>query len=134
MDKKLKFDKSDLIDIVKSSLIAIVSSLVLILVFAMIVKFAGIEDNYIVVINMIIKSLSVVLGILFGVKQAKLGAIKGLASGLLFVLLSYILFAIINLDAKIDVMMLIDSAILIAESLIAGIIAVNIKDRKANHR
>ena len=34
MDKKLKFDKSDLIDIVKSSLIAIVSSLVLILVFA----------------------------------------------------------------------------------------------------
>ncbi len=134
MDKKLKFEKSDLIDIVKSSLIAIVSSLVLILVFAMIVKFAGIEDNYIVVINMIIKSLSVVLGILFGVKQAKLGAIKGLASGLLFVLLSYILFAIINLDAKIDVMMLIDSAILIAESLIAGIIAVNIKDRKANHR
>lgn len=134
MDKKLKFDKSDLIDIVKSSLIAIVSSLVLILVFAMIVKFAGIEDNYIVVINMIIKSLSVVLGILFGIKQAKLGAIKGLVSGLLFVLLSYILFAIINLDAKIDVMMLIDSAILVAESLIAGIIAVNIKDRKANHR
>lgn len=134
MESKLKFDKNDFIDIVKSSLIAIVSSLVLILVFAIIVKFAGIEDNYIVVINMIIKSLSVVFGILFGIKQAKLGAVKGFVSGFLFVLLSYILFAIINMDAKIDLMMLIDSSIILIESLIAGIIAVNIKDRKANHR
>ena len=55
MDKKLKFGKDDLIDIVKSSLIAVVCSLVLILVFAIIIKFTGIEDNIILVINMIIK-------------------------------------------------------------------------------
>ena len=49
MDKKLKFGKDDLIDIVKSSLIAVVSSLVLILVFAIIIKFTGIEDKIILI-------------------------------------------------------------------------------------
>lgn len=134
MDKKLKFGKEDLIDIVKSSLIAVVSSLVLILVFAIIIKFTGIEDKIILVINMIIKSLSVVIGILFGIKNARLGAIKGIASGLLFVVVTYVLFAIINLDGKIDLMMVIDSLIILAESLVSGIIAVNIKDRKAERR
>ena len=133
MDKKLKFGKDDLIDIVKSSLIAVVSSLVLILVFAIIIKFTGIEDK-IILINMVIKSLSVVIGILFGIKNARLGAVKGLASGVLFVLVTYILFAIINLDGKIDLMMVIDSLIIMAESLVSGIIAVNIKDRKADRR
>lgn len=134
MDKKLKFAKEDLIDIVKSSLIAVVSSLVLILVFAIIIKFTNIEDKIILVINLVIKSLSVVIGILFGVKNAKLGAVKGFASGLLFVVVTYALFAIINLDAKIDIMMIIDSVVILVESLISGIIAVNIKDRKESRR
>ncbi len=134
MDKKLKFGKDDFIDIVKSSLIAVVSSLVLILVFAIIIKFTGIDDKIILVINMVIKSLSVVIGVLFGIKNARLGAVKGIASGLLFVIVSYILFAIINLSAKIDLMMIIDSLIILVESLIAGIIAVNIKDKKADRR
>ena len=134
MDKKLKFGKDDFIAIVKSSLIAVVSSLVLILVFAIIIKFTGIDDKIILVINMVIKSLSVVIGVLFGIKNARLGAVKGIASGLLFVIVSYILFAIINLSAKIDLMMIIDSLIILVESLIAGIIAVNIKDKKADRR
>ncbi len=134
MDKKLKFGKDDFIDIVKSSLIAVVSSLVLILVFAIIIKFTGIDDKIILVINMVIKSLSVVIGVLFGIKNARLGAVKGIASGMLFVIVSYILFAIINLSAKIDLMMIIDSLIILVESLIAGIIAVNIKDKKADRR
>ncbi len=83
---------------------------------------------------MVIKSLSVVIGVLFGIKNARLGAVKGIASGLLFVIVSYILFAIINLSAKIDLMMIIDSLIILVESLIAGIIAVNIKDKKADRR
>lgn len=134
MEKKMKFGKEDLIDIVKSCLIAVVSSLVLILIFAIIIKFSGIADNVILAINMVIKSISVVVGILFGIKNARLGAIKGLFSGLLFVLVSYVLFAIINLDGKIDLMMLVDSLIILAESLIAGIIAVNIKDKRAGKR
>ncbi len=134
MDKKLKFGKDDFIDIVKSSLIAVVSSLVLILVFAIIIKFTGIDDKIILVINMVIKSMSVVIGVLFGIKNARLGAVKGIASGMLFVIVSYILFAIINLSAKIDLMMIIDSLIILVESLIAGIIAVNIKDKKADRR
>ncbi len=134
MEKKMKFGKEDLIDIVKSSLIAVVSSLVLILLFAIIIKFSGIADNVILAINMVIKSISIVLGILFGIKHARLGAIKGLFSGLLFVIVSYVLFSIINLDGKIDLMMLVDSLIILAESLISGIIAVNIKDKRAGKR
>lgn len=134
MDKKLKIEKNDFIDIVRSSLIAVVSSLVLILIFAIIIKFTGIADNIILVINMIIKSLSVVLGILFGIKNVKLGAVKGLLSGVLFVFVTYALFAIINLDGSVDLGMVIDSLIILAESLISGIIAVNIKDKKAGKR
>ncbi len=134
MEKKMKFGKEDLIDIVKSSLIAVVSSLVLILLFAIIIKFSGIADNVILAINMVIKSISIVLGILFGIKHARLGAIKGLFSGLLFVIVSYVLFSIINLDGKIDLMMFVDSLIILAESLISGIIAVNIKDKRTGKR
>lgn len=134
MDKKLKIEKNDFIDIVRSSLIAVVSSLVLILIFAIIIKFTGIADNIILVINMIIKSLSVVLGILFGIKNVKLGAVKGLLSGVLFVVVTYALFAIINLDGSVDLGMVIDSLIILAESLLSGIIAVNIKDKKAGKR
>lgn len=129
MDKKINFGKSDLIDIIKSSLIAVVTSLVLILIFAIIIKFTGIPDNIIMVINLIIKSLSMVAGMLFGVKTARMGALKGLISGLLFVGVSYALFAIINMDATFSITMLIDSAIIVAEGLIAGIIAVNVKER-----
>ena len=52
MDKKLKFGKDDFIDIVKSSLIAVVSSLVLILVFAIIIKFTGIDDKILISNNL----------------------------------------------------------------------------------
>lgn len=132
MDKKINFGKSDLIDIIKSSLIAVVTSLVLILVFAIIIKFTGIPDNIIMIINLIIKSVSMVAGMLFGVKTARMGALKGLLSGLLFVGVSYALFAIINMDATFSITMLIDSAIIVAEGLIAGIIAVNVKERTQN--
>lgn len=71
---------------------------------------------------------------MFGIKHARLGAIKGLFSGLLFVIVSYVLFSIINLDGKIDLMMLVDSLIILAESLISGIIAVNIKDKRTGKR
>lgn len=134
MDKKLKLEKEDFIDIVKSSLIAVVCSLVLVLIFAIIIKFTGIPDNIIVVINMVIKSISVLVGILFGIKNARFGAVKGLLCGLLFVIVSYALFAIINLDASIDVMMLIDSLIILVESLASGIISVNIHDKRNGKR
>lgn len=129
MDKKLKFNADDVKDIVKCVLISIVSCLALILLFAIVVKFANLSDSVIKPVNIIIKSVSVIAGILFGIKHTSVGAIKGLLTSILFVLVTYILFAIINQDWSFDISMLIDAIILIVEGLAGGVLTVNIKDR-----
>ena len=131
MDKKMNFKKSDMLDVVKSVLIAVVTCLILVLVFAMIMKFAELPEGVIMPVNIMIKCISVVTGVLFGVKVAEHGAIKGLMSGVLFVLVTYLLFSVINSDFSLNMMSLVDGIIMIIQGTITGVIVVNIKGKRA---
>lgn len=134
MDKKFKFCAEDVKDIVKCTLIAVVSCLALVLVFAFIAKFANLGESVIKPINITIKGVSILIGILIGLKHINIGAIKGFATAILFILSTYILFSIINQDWSFDNAMLIDTIVLIIDGLASGVIAVNIKDRKSGKR
>lgn len=134
MDKKLKFGAEDVKDIVKCTLIAVVSCLALVLIFAIIAKFANFGENVIKPINITIKGISVLIGVLIGIKNINIGAVKGLITAVLFILSTYILFSIVNQDWAFDKTMLIDTIILIVDGLASGVIAVNIKDRKSGRR
>lgn len=131
MDKKMNFKKSDMFDVVKSVLIAVVTCLILVLIFAMIMKFAELPDGVIMPVNIMIKCISVVTGVLFGIKVSEHGAIKGLMTGVLFVLVTYLLFSVINSDFSINMMSLVDGIIMIIQGTITGVIVVNIKGRRA---
>lgn len=130
MDKKLKMQKDDFKDVVKSTLIAIVASLIFVLVFAIVIKFFAIDAKIINPINVALKSISLIIGVLFGIKNAKYGALKGFVVAMFYVLVTYILFSIINMQWKFDLKNLIDSGILLVEGIVAGVIAVNLKDAK----
>ncbi len=131
MKMKLRLKKSDLTDVVKSVLIAVITCLVLVLAFAMIMKFAELPDSVILPVNIMIKCISVVTGVLFGIKAAEHGALKGFLTGLLFVIVTYLLFSIINGDFSLSLMSLVDIAIMIVQGVVTGVIVVNIKSRKA---
>lgn len=127
--KALKLDKANILDILKSLLLAVTFSLVFVLIFAVVIKFVEIGDAVIMPINEVLKSLSILFGLMFGIKSPCKGALKGGIVGVSFCLVSYLLFGIINNDFSIQTVQLIDSVIMIAMGVISGIIAVNVKEK-----
>ncbi|HPD02594.1 MAG TPA: TIGR04086 family membrane protein [Eubacteriales bacterium] len=120
----------DLLDVLKSVLVAVIISLVLVLAFALIVKWAGIPENAIVIVNYVIKFLSVLLGTTAGISRKKNGAVKGAVSGALYIALAFLLFAALTggfAEAKFS---FIDLGCGIAAGALAGIFAVNVKKEK----
>ncbi len=76
----------------KSTGISVVFTLAAVLLFALCIRFFSIGSSVIMPVNQIIKLLAVFLGCFFGIKPGK-AFFKGIASGLLSVLLTYFLFA-----------------------------------------
>ena len=126
---KIGVKKGDIFDIAKSLMLAILINLALIVIFAVVVKFTDIPDECIMPINIIIKCVSIVAGVMFSIKNAERGALKGAIVGILFELATYLMFGIINSDFSLNLTILIDTLVLFVIGTITGIITVNIKGR-----
>ena len=87
-------NSSSLKTIIKGALLAFVISLVLVL-FALIVKLTNIGTGTIAIVNQIIKIVSVFLGVLFAVKERPRWFINGLFGGVLYAILSFLVFSLI---------------------------------------
>ncbi len=81
--------------IIKGALLAFVISLVLVLLFALIVKLTNIGTGAIAVVNQIIKIVSVFMGVLFAVKERSKWFINGMFGGLLYSIISFLVFSLI---------------------------------------
>ncbi len=88
-------NSSSLKTIIKGALLAFVISLVLVLLFALIVKLTNIGTGTIAIVNQIIKIVSVFLGVLFAVKERPRWFINGLFGGVLYAILSFLVFSLI---------------------------------------
>ena len=123
--EKAKLIKNDVFDVLKAVLFATLVSLGMVLIFAIIIRFASVENK----VNIAIKIVSVFIGVLIGFKQAQNGLLKGAITGLTYMLLTFLIFSALNgfKDVKFS---WIDLITLPLAGAISGIIAVNIKGRK----
>lgn len=125
-----KKDRSFLLAIIKGSLVALCISLVGILIFAFILKFANISDGAIRPINQIIKGVSVLVGVFVAMRKVdKMGLIGGLLIGLLYTIIAFVVFSILDGNFEFNLTLLNDLLFGGIMGAICGIIAVNVKKR-----
>lgn len=116
------------LSILKGALVALCVSLVGILMFAFLLKFTGISDSLINPVNQVIKGISVFLGVLIGMRKEKhMGLIGGLVIGLLYTIIAFLVFSILDGNFVFDRTLLNDIVFGGIIGAICGIICVNIK-------
>ena len=123
-------DRSILLAIIKGSLIALCISLVGILIFAFILKFASISDKAIRPINQIIKGVSVLIGVFVAMRKVdKMGLVGGLLIGLVYTILAFVVFSILDGNFEFNLTLLNDLLFGGIMGAICVIIVGNVKRR-----
>lgn len=86
-----------IIPALKSSIMAMIFTITAILVFALIVKSAGMDVKAIIIINEIIKIAGIIVASFFAAKDPKARTVLAAAfSGLLYILIGFFVFSIIQ--------------------------------------
>lgn len=127
--KKLSLNKHFFFDLIRSTIVAVIISLVLVLIFALIVNLANVNENIILPVNEAIKVVSLLIGCFIGFKDMRSGVFKGAITGLLYTLLSILVFGIISHSVKFNLLSLVDVALGIIAGAISGILVVNLKKK-----
>ena len=114
--------------IFKGSLIALCVSLLSILLFAFLLKFTNISDRFITPINQVIKGISVFIGVFVGFrKQKSMGLVGGLLVGLIYTMLAFLTFSLLDGSFVFDKVLFNDCIFGAIIGGICGIICVNLK-------
>ena len=127
--KKLSVNKHFFFDLIRSTIVAVIISLVLVLVFALIVNLVDVNENIILPVNEAIKVVSLLIGCFIGFRDMRSGVFKGAITGLLYTLLSILVFGIISHSVKFNLLSLVDVALGIIAGAISGILVVNLKKK-----
>ena len=127
--KKSGILKGDFFDVVKAILLSVLLSLVLVLLFAFIVKFTGINSNWVMPVNQVIKIISIFIGCLLGIKYPVKGVFKGILIGLFFLIITFLLFSAFNGGFEENSLTVYDFFFFFIAGIISGIFTVNIKNR-----
>lgn len=114
--------KNNVLKMASGIAVSISLTLILILLFALFIRFVGIDDKFIFPTNQVIKVISLFVGafVVFKGNKEK-GLIKGLILGFAYYLISYILFAILQGGFTFGISNLYD---LILTALMGGIIGL----------
>ncbi len=128
--EKAKNIKTDIADVLKAVLFATLISLALVLIFAIVIRFANVENKVIMPVNIAIKILSLLVGVLLAFKNQQNGLVKGAISGLAYMLFTFLIFSALS-GFKDVTFSWIDLITLPVVGAISGIITVNLKARKA---
>ena len=106
---------------------AVVISLLLVIVAAFIIKLCNIGDGAIMVINQIIKGISILLACLVCLRLPSNGWIRGFIVGTVYIALAFVIFSLLSGEFVFDLSLLNDCVLGGVSGLISGIIAVNIR-------
>ena len=116
-----------IISSLKGGLIGVCISLGLILIFAFIIKMSYLSDIVIKIINQIIKALSIFSGTLFTIRKTKeKGLLTGLFIGVIYSLLAFLVFSILNGGFSFDITLLIDTLFASVMGLICGVVCISL--------
>ena len=89
-------------------------------------KFASLSDSVIKPVNQFIKVFAILFGCFFALRGEK-GWLKGIAVGLLTVMLTYLVFAMVGGDFSMSWLIVAELAFGAVAGLLSGIIAVNVR-------
>lgn len=109
---------------IKGTAIALALSLLSAVVFAAVLRATALPDSVIYPVNQAIKALSIVVGVLCGVRGER-GFWKGGAIGLAFTALSYLAFSALGGDFSASWLLLAETATAWATGALCGALAVN---------
>ena len=83
-------------EILKALIFAVIISLVLVVLAAFLVKWFNIADNYIKIINQVIKGLSIFIAAAICLKLPYNGWLRGVILGVLFILIAVVVFSLLG--------------------------------------
>lgn len=122
--------KSNILTIIKGSFWGVSFSLVCILLFALIIKFSSISENAIGPINQIIKVLSILFACFVVGKQVKKGGLfVGLFTGILYTILAFVIFSILDGGFSFGLSLLNDITFGAIIGLISGVLCINLRNK-----
>ncbi len=129
MNASLKDKKQNgLLKIISGVTIGICVTLISILLFAVVIRFVGIDDKFIFPINQIIKALSLFVAMFVSLKGNKeKGLYKGLIVGFAYYILSFLVFAILQGQISITMSNIYDLLLTTLMGGIIGLIVVHIE-------
>lgn len=130
MQKIKSIKLSGVVNIIKCALIGIVASLIGTVIFAFILKFASLSATVISYVNNIIKVFSIFIMVTC-VKRNNTEKLffKALFAGLIYAILSFVIFSILNGSFVFNISFLYDLLFSLAVSSIVSVI-INILNRK----
>lgn len=119
--------KSFFLTALKGSLYALSVCLIGILIFAFVLRFVAVGDNLIRPINQVIKTISILIGTFVALNKSKdMGLISGIIIGLMFTIISFLAFSILDGNFDFGITLLNDCLFGSIVGGICGIIAVNL--------
>lgn len=119
------------LSVIKGSLWAVSITLILILLFAIIIRFTNLPDNFIMPINQIIKIFSILVGCFLGARvKAEKGLKMGFLIGLFYSISAYLIFSILSNSFSFSTTLIIDTVFASIIGAICGVFAVNIESKK----
>ena len=119
--------KHYVLEMVKALILSIIVTLVLILLAAFAIKIFNIPTDSIIIINQVIKGVSIFVSAMICFKLPSCGFIRGIILGILYILLSFVVFSLFNNEFAFGINLLNDVALGAVTGLISGIIAVNLR-------
>lgn len=128
--EKAKNIKTDVTDVLKAVLFATLISLALVLIFAIVIRFANVQNKVIMPVNIAIKILSLLFGVMIAFKNPQNGLVKGAISGLVYMLFTFLIFSALSSFKDVSFSW-IDLLTLPLAGALSGIIAVNVKSKKS---
>ena len=114
-----KIAKTDIFDLLRALLIALLFSVAGVIVLAVIAKFADLSEGVVGGVNIAVRMLALLTGVLLGVKGGR-AAIKGVLTGLLFALCTYFISVIVAGGFSASSMTVFDALACALAGLISG--------------
>lgn len=117
-------NKSTFLTMLKGAFFALFASLILVLIFAIILRFSNLSNNVIKPINQVIKILSILFGTVFALKKLSgHGYLKGIFIGLIYYVLSFVVFSLLDGSFAFQITMLNDLLFAIVVGAVSGVIS-----------
>lgn len=121
-------DINDAFIIVKGSIIALILTIIMLTIYAAILSYTNVSENFMIIIIMAIVGISIFIGSsLTNLKIKRKGIINGAFIGLIYILTIYLLSSIttgiFNLNSNSIIMIIVS----MLTGIVGGIVGVNIK-------